>query len=124
MKYLVLGLSFLTASCASQSVYLSPEISGQVFDSTTGNTLNNQGIIFTVGPQNNSTDSKGNFHLEAFQGKMPNMTEKRMMKQTVNFNFNGYEFKTVDYSIYLKEPLSYDQKSEINIGKVYLDRKK
>lgn len=127
MKVLmILCLAILTISCSSHKIYLTPAIYGQVLDSKTGNTLNNQGVIFTIGSLNSSTDLDGNFYLDAFKGNIPTPSEKRMLEQTIKFNFSGYEFKDIEYSSYLKEPFTSNQTSkvEIDIGKVYLEPKK
>lgn len=118
-------MAITTISCTTKYVYLTPSIKGQVFDSRTGDAIVNQGIIFTAGPQNSATDLSGKFYLEAFKGKKLTAFEQRRFKQTIKFNFNGYEFKCIDYSNHLADPLNanQDNKIEVDIGKVYLDPK-
>ena len=127
MKNLLISLLFVTLlGCSSQSVYLTPIITGQVIDENTKQPIANKGKIFTIVKEDLSnvavTDNNGFFHVPAFKSKPLSESVYRSRLPLVTFNIEGYQRLRLDCSSFkdIPERASRDVESKVDVGKVYL----
>lgn len=127
---IVIMLALLSISCASQRVYLTPAVKGQLFDGATKQPILEKGWIFTLLNKDGSnvavTDKSVFFYVEAYKAKSISEPAYRAVPREINFNVDGYELKSLNYANFPFYPSSggRDIKKEVDIGKVYLEPKK
>ena len=131
----VISSAALTAACTKQTLYLTPEAKGYIYDSVTKKPLNNfSGNMGFNGLTRNESDkikssTDGGFIipavLESYYLLRPN-TMNFERPPELYISADGYKSKVIDYSkIYWEqvpsEKRGYDHYREIDLGIIYLD---
>ncbi|HEM7308754.1 hypothetical protein [Acinetobacter baumannii] len=139
-KYLIFFffiLSCLIASgCTKKILYLTPEITGYIYDSKTHKPLSNQSGDMGFNGRTDSDNAKVNLKSDG-SFTIPAVTAtyyfiKPDVKQYTNFpseifvSFKNYQPKIIDYSEAYNQQVPEDMSSfshykKINLGKIYLD---
>lgn len=126
---LLVGICFITA-CASTEIYVHPSIQGQFIDKSTNQPVRDTSYIAsTIGERNfgkNFSNSNGNFRVIAEKQTYISESVYRGIPKNVLFLVDGFERVQINYLKYPMTP-SHPSRSEeavVDIGKVYLDRKK
>lgn len=133
MKVLLILLSVvLLSSCSFKTIYLKPAIKGQIIDQETNQPISNQGYIASFLEDNNKhavkTDSNGYFYLNNVTDdsviKLNSSQKFQSIPQEIYIYISGYEYKTFDFSKFPKKPENGGMyvKSEVDVGKIYLNK--
>ncbi len=133
MKVLLILLSVvLLSSCSFKTIYLKPAIKGQIIDQETNQPISNQGYIASFLEDNNKnavkTDANGYFYLNNVTDdsviKLNSSQKFQSIPQEIYIYISGYEYKTFDFSKFPKKPENGGMyvKSEVDVGKIYLNK--
>ena len=139
-KYIIfffLIISFSLASgCTRKILYLTPEVTGYLYDSKTKEPLHNvNGYISFYLPDEKSTTIKisndGSFTIRPLTKEYffieQSMDDYTNLPSLVYISFKNYKNKTIDYSEKFNEQVpeekaNFEHYKKINLGKIYLDR--
>lgn len=139
-KYIIfffLIISFSLASgCTRKILYLTPEVTGYLYDSKTKEPLHNvNGYISFYLPDEKSTTIKisndGGFTIKPLTKEYffiePSLDYYTNLPPLVYISFKNYHNKTIDYSEHFnkqvpEEKANFEHYKKIDLGKIYLDR--
>lgn len=131
-KIILILLVLLSVACSFKTIYLKPAIRGQIIDLETNQPISNQGYIASFLEDNDKnavkTDANGFFYLkEITDGNLIKFNSHQKFQnipQEIYIYISGYENKTFDFSKFPKKPENGGiyTKSEVNVGKIYLNR--
>lgn len=131
-KIILISLVLLSVACSFKTIYLKPAIKGQIIDVETNKPIPNQGYIASFLEDNDKnavkTDANGFFYLEDVADKsfikLNSHQKFQNIPQEIYIYISGYENKTFDFSKFPRKPENGGiyTKSEVNVGKIYLNR--
>lgn len=129
---------FSTVSCTKKVIYLTPEITGYIYDKNSKKPLvNHKGYIgFTLPTDKTpkvSLSSSGKFIIYPLKKEYylfsPNISAYKDLPLQIFIYIEGYDGEILDYSKFFleqvpEEKIGFDSYNKIEIGKVYLDPEK
>ena len=129
---------FSTVSCTKKIIYLTPEITGYIYDKNSKKPLvNHKGYIsFTLPTDKNpkvSLSSSGGFIIYPLKKEYymfsPDVSAYKDFPLQMFIYIEGYDGEILDYSKFFleqvpKEKIGFDSYNKVEVGKVYLDPEK
>ncbi|RZG47302.1 hypothetical protein [Acinetobacter wuhouensis] len=133
----LLGVSLLIA-CSEKSIYIEPEINGQLFDIKTNRPLSNQKgyvsfYLNDTSGDNIETKADGSFKVDPFIEKYyyfePNLKELYPSTGQIYIKYNGYKLKNYEYvEKYVQQNPNSNQDNstykKVDVGIIYLEPEK
>lgn len=128
----LISLVLYSVACSFKSIYFKPAIKGQIIDQETNQPISNKGYIASFLEDNNKnavkTDANGYFYLKnVTDDSVINLNSSQKFQsipQEIYIYISGYEYKTFDFSKFPKKPENGGMyvKSEVDVGKIYLNK--
>ncbi|MCH7394334.1 hypothetical protein MMP66_08590 [Acinetobacter dispersus] len=135
---ILLIVIFSSVSCSKKTIYLTPEITGYLYDSNSKEPLGNKKgyISFSLPTEKTpkkSLKSSGEFVIYPIKKEYyifkPDISSYKDIPLQIYIYIEGYEGGILDYSKFYwrqvpKEKIGFDSYNKVEVGKVYLDPEK
>ncbi|MEB6480094.1 hypothetical protein [Acinetobacter vivianii] len=135
---ILLIVIFSSVSCSKKTIYLTPEVTGFIYDSNSKEPLGNKKgyISFSLPTEKTpkqSLKSSGKFVIYPLKKEYyifkPDISSYKDVPLQIYIYIDGYEGEILDYSKFFwrqvpKEKIGFYSYNKVEVGKVYLDPEK